>query len=327
MTSPADTLPLISIIIPMYNVEGFISECLDSVIAQTYKNIEIIIVDDGSTDNSHKIASSYLEKDNRIKIFQKQNGGLSDARNFGIEKSSGMFLFFLDSDDFLPAYAIEYLVDLIKKHRTKIAVGAHTILKDSKKIYKGLGAEKEKLFESKNAIKEILLDREIDLSTWAKLYDKSLFTSVTFPVGKNFEDTATTYKLFFQCDKIAVGGNPVYFYRIRENSITTSIDFSKKYLLIENTKEMCKSITEKYPDMQTAANRRLVWAYFSTLNQVLKSKNKSEYKREQKEIVDFLLSQKMEILSKDEYEKKQKIAIRLLSFGTPLYNLARKIFM
>ena len=319
--------PLVSVIIPMYNVENYIAECLDSTIAQTYKNLDIVIVDDGSTDRSNQIASEYQKRDSRIKIIKKTNGGLSDARNAGIKNSNGDFLFFLDSDDFLPAYAIEYLVDLIKKHRTKIAVGAHTILKDSKKIYKGLGAEKEKLFESKDAIKEILLDREIDLSTWAKLYDKSLFTSVTFPVGKNFEDTATTYKLFFQCDKIAVGGNPVYFYRIRENSITTSIDFSKKYLLIENTKEMCKTITEKYPDMQTAANRRLVWAYFSTLNQVLKSKNKSEYKREQKEIVDFLLSQKTEILSKDEYEKKQKIAIRLLSFGTPLYNLARKICM
>ena len=90
---------------------------------------------------------------------------------------------------------------------------------------------------------------------------------------------------------------------------------------------MCRSIIEKYPDLQTAANRRLVWAYFSTLNQALKAKNKSEYKKEQKEIVDFLLSQKKEILHKAEYEKKQKIAIRLLSLGTPLYNLARKIFM
>lgn len=319
--------PLISIIIPMYNVENYISECLNSVISQNYKNLEIVVVDDGSTDNSYKITSEYCKQDNRIKIFRKKNGGLSEARNFGIENSFGKYLFFLDSDDFIPDYAIAYLYKLITLYETNISIGAHTILKNNRNIYKGIGIEKTKTLSTKEVLNEILLDKEIDLSTWGKLYKRELFCSIRFPEGKAFEDTATTYKLFYLSEKIAVGGKPVYFYRIRSNSITTATDFSKKMQLIENTNEMCESIISLYPELKNSAEKRIVWAYFSTLNQLLKSKDKSCYKKEQKQIKDFLLSKKKDIFKKSEFTKKEKIAIQLLSLGTVFYNSARKLFL
>ena len=320
-------VPLISIIIPMYNVENYISECLNSVISQNYKNLEIIIVDDGSTDNSYEIASKYCKNDSRIKIFRKKNGGLSDARNFGIENSSGKYLFFLDSDDFLPDYTIDYLYNLINLYKTNISIGAHTILKNKKNIYKGIGKEKTKTLSTKEVLNEILLDKEIDLSTWGKLYKRELFYSIKFPVGKAFEDTATTYKLLYLSERVAVGGKSVYFYRIRSNSITTATNFSKKMQLIENTKEMCDSILVFYPELKDAAEKRIVWSYFSTFNQLLKSKDKSLYKTEQKQIKNYLLSKRKDILMKKEFTKKEKIAIRLLSLGTIYYNFARKLFL
>ncbi len=316
--------PLISIIIPMYNVQDYIEKCLKSVIEQTYTNIEVLIIDDGSKDNSYNLAKQFLQNDNRIKIIQQENGGLSDARNTGIIKAKGDYLFFLDSDDYIPPYCIEYLYDLISSNKTKISIGAHTILKNKKSIYKGIGKNQIKVYSQKEILKEILYDVNVDLSAWAKLYKKELFKNIKYPKGLCFEDTATTYKLLYLCDKVSVGGNSVYFYNIRQNSITTKSDFSKKIQLIENTKEMCSSILEKYPDLEDYTNKRIVWSYFSTLNQYLKSNNKKQFKTDKNEIVKYLKSKKNEILKKEIYGKKEKFGIILLSLGLPIYNIVRK---
>ena len=315
--------PIISVIVPVYNVEKYLPQCLDSIKNQTYTNLEIILVDDGSTDSSGIICEDYAKSDSRIKLYHKENGGLSDARNYGIERASGQYFTFIDSDDYITKDYVSYLLELAQKNEVKIAIGSHTVCYESgKNSYKGLGEDKKITISPKETLEHILLDDGIDLSAWAKLYSAELFKEIRYPKGLAFEDTATTYKLIFLSNKIAYGGKSIYNYRIRSNSITTSGSFKKKMQLISNTHEMCDEITRKYPELETAAERRLVWAYFSTLNQLLKCPDRKDFKSEEKEIVDFLKSRSKQIKSSAVYSKRDKLASFTLKFGISFYKFA-----
>jgi len=315
--------PLISVIVPVYNVEKYLPDCLDSIKNQTYTNLEILLIDDGSTDSSVTICEDYAKKDSRTKVYHKENGGLSDARNYGIERASGQYFTFIDSDDYIIKDYVSYLLELAQKNEVKIAIGSHTVCYESgKNSYKGLGEDKKITISSKEALEHILLDDGIDLSAWAKLYSAELFKEIRYPKGLAFEDTATTYKLIFLSNKIAYGGKSIYNYRIRSNSITTSGSFKKKMQLISNTQKMCDDITSKYPELETAAERRLVWAYFSTLNQLLKCPDRKEYKKEENEIVHFLKSRSKQIKSSAVYSKRDKLASFTLKFGISFYKFA-----
>lgn len=316
-----DNLPLVSVILPVYNVALYLPECLTSLKNQTYENYEVIVVNDGATDNSLDICNDLLKDDNRFKIFSKENGGLSDARNYGMEKASGEYFTFIDSDDYVTNDYIEYHYNLIKKSNSKISVAAHTIFyENGTKIYKGI--KKDCVLTQKEALDSILLDNGVDLSAWNKMYSADLFNNIKYPKGVMFEDTATTYKLFYQVDSIAVGSESKLFYRIRKNSITTCGNFLKKMDLIYNTDIMCDSIIAKYPDLINSAQRRQVWAYFSTLNQLIKCKNIKDYKNEYLKIKNFLNSKKKDIIFKKEYSKRDKMAMICFSFGIHFYKLS-----
>ena len=319
--------PLVSVIVPVYNVEQYLPKCIESITSQTYKNLEIILIDDGSTDSSGKICDEEEKEDSRIKVFHKENGGLSDARNYGLDRAKGNWITFIDSDDFVTEDYVNYLLGLALTHRTKIAAGSHTIFYESgKSNYKGLGRDTENTFSQEKALEHILLDDGLDLSSWAKIYSADLFKEIRFPKGLAFEDTATTYRLFFLCDSVAQGGKSIYNYRIRANSITTAGSFQKKIQLIDNTKKMCREVTEKFPGLKNAAGRRLIWAYFSTLNQLEKCPDKKNYQPEEKEIVSYILENKKAILHGREYSKRDKIAALTLSMGLPVYNLLWKLY-
>lgn len=316
-----DKLPLISIIVPFYNVEEYLEPCLLSIKNQTYKNIEVILVNDGSVDNSINICEKIISEDNRFKLFNKPNGGISDARNFGIEKATGEYISFIDSDDEVTTDYIQYLYELIVKYNTKISVTAHTINNnDSKFIFHGFSSERK--ITQKEALKSILLDNGVDLSPWGKIYKKDLFDNIKYPTGFIFEDTATTYKLIYKCDFVACGNESKYFYKIRSKSITTCVNFLQKMDLIKYTNIMCDSIVEKYPDLAAAADRRRVWAYFSTINQLIKTKDSNQYKDQYNVLKEYLLSKKKIILSGKEYTKRDKIAILCFSLGFNFYKFS-----
>lgn len=319
--------PLISVIVPVYNVENYLPDCITSIKNQTYKNIEVLLIDDGSTDSSGMICEKATQDDKRFKIFHKENGGISDARNYGINKANGSWITFIDSDDYISKDYIEYLLNLVLKNNSKISAAAHTITFESgKKIYKGFGNTSEKNLSQKEALSHILLDDGLDLSSWSKLYSIDLFKEIRFPKGLLFEDTATTYKLLFLCDNIICGGKSIYNYRIRANSITTQGSFPKKVQLINNTKIMCNDILSKYPDLSEAAERRLIWAYFSTLNQLLKCPDRKSYKKEENEIVSFLKSKRKIIKKGSAYSKRDKLASAALSFGLPFYSFIWQVY-
>ncbi len=319
--------PLISVIVPVYNVEKYLQKCLDSIKNQTYTNLEILLIDDGSTDSSGSICDNAAKNDKRIRVIHKENKGISHTRNTGIQNSSAELITFIDSDDYVNEKYVQYLYNLLSVSKSDIAIGAHIIEYSSGNIhYKGIGTGTEATYNSKQVLHEILLDNKVDISVWGKLFYRSLFKNIEFPVGKRFEEPATMYKVIENTEKIICGGDANYYYQIREQSITTTGTFLGKMDLIYHTTKMCEDITAKYPELQTAAERRLVWAYFSTLNQLLKCPDRKEYKTEEIEIINFLKSKSKQIKSYAVYSKRDKLASFTLKFGIFFYKSAWDIY-
>lgn len=209
---------LISIIVPVYNVEEYLEKCVESIINQTYKNIEIILVDDGATDNSGKICDELGKKDDRIIVIHKANGGLSDARNAGLKIAKGEYIGFVDSDDYIAEDMFETLYNLNKKYNSEISIVSYY------EIYKGrvIGVRDSKNLEELTkleAIRELLIDTNIQSYAWNKLFKKELFDGLEFPTNKNFEDIATTLLLFEKANKVVLLEDPKYYYVRRDNSI------------------------------------------------------------------------------------------------------------
>lgn len=217
-------LPLISVIIPVYNVEKYLTRCLESVITQTYSNLEIILVDDGSTDGSGKVCDRYQEKDSRIKVVHKKNGGVSDARNEGIKVAAGKYITFVDSDDYVSDDYVSCLFAMISEERADIAVGTYVVVNDREQN-QFLTAPKQrynKTFSGIEAINNSWYKKEITNSTWAKLYKKELFLQVEYQKGKVYEDLGTTYKLLYKAKKVVYADYRIYYYVQREGSIMHS---------------------------------------------------------------------------------------------------------
>lgn len=320
-----EDFPLISVIIPFFNVKPFFNDCLKSVISQTYKNLEIILVNDGSNDGSLDIANSYLNLDTRVKLINQENKGISAARNTGIKNATGEYLTFIDSDDFVSESYIHHLYEILEKNQCLVSIGAHYIYRNDKEIiFKGFS--NDRLLLTKEVIQEILLDKNCDLSLWGKLYKATLFMDITFPEGKLFEDTAVTYKILLKCKTIICSSQANYYYRKRKNSITTSESFLKKMDLINFTKQMTEEIKKIYPDMFQFCKKRLVWAYFSTLNQLYKCKNAIELSQEETNIVTFLKNNAKDIIKNKVFSKQEKMAIILLLINKRLYSFVYKTF-
>lgn len=307
--------PLISVVLPIYNVEKYLERCVKSVCAQTYQNIEILLIDDGSTDNSRIMCDKYLNEDKRIRVFHKKNGGLSDARNYGIEHARGEFITFIDSDDYVDDDYVEYLYKIIKKYDTNMSICQHKVCYDngSEKDYGKYG---DISLNNKECIQKMMFHDVIDTSAWAKLYRINLFCEVRYPIGKLFEDIATTYALMLQCEKIAVGLESKYNYVLRSDSIVFGSFNEKKLDLLEMTDQMAEKVLKIYPDLEDAVMRRRVYARFSTLNQML---NVEGYDKQKKEIIEFINANEGSVFWNKKTPFRDKVAIILLNMGLKIY--------
>lgn len=213
---------LISIIVPVYNVEKYLDKCLKSIINQTYQNIEIIIVDDGSTDSSKKICDNYKKIDKRVKVFHIKNTGLSGARNYGIKKCSGKYISFIDSDDYIEKDMIEILYKNIKCEKADLSccsfyeVFKNKIEKKNKKI-------EYFVMNSTEAIEKSFLDEGLSVYTWNKLYNKKLFKNIEFPLHKKSQDRFIMYQVFNEAEKIVYESTCKYYYIQRKDSAANNL--------------------------------------------------------------------------------------------------------
>lgn len=236
MKMNSDLPPLISVIIPVYKVERYLKRCVDSVLNQTYTNLEIILVDDGSPDLCPKICDDYATLDSRVKVVHKENGGLSSARNAGLDICTGEYLAFVDSDDFLSKRFIECLYRAIIEKCVNVSVAEYRAFERNEKLFEkkipdNYVVEKmplEKIMACYSSIYSH--DSMLTIVSWNKLYKAILFNRVRFPEGKLYEDAATTYKILNQCDEIAFVKHQLYYYFLRQNSISGNEGFTERYL-------------------------------------------------------------------------------------------------
>ena len=223
---------MISVIVPVYNVESYLHRCVDSILGQTYADFELILVDDGSPDNCPKICDEYAEKDSRVRVIHQENGGVSVARNTGLDAVQGEYIAFVDSDDWVSSSYLSAL--LTAKERTEARISVCGFVKtqgdvrensDDFSYYVCDGLD----WYSKNSVAGSVL--------WGKLYDKNLFESIRFPIGKIHEDEFNTYKLLYAAGKIAVVDAKLYYYYMNETGIMRSAYSVKRLAALEAIEE------------------------------------------------------------------------------------------
>lgn len=219
---------LISVIVPVYNVEPFISSCLDSLSKQIYQNFEVLLENDGSTDNSGAICREYADRDSRFHYFEKENAGVADARNFGIERSKGDYITFVDSDDWVTEEYLSILIETLKEQHSEIVVSTYSTYNESDGLFYIHVFDSDyyvKNYNSKLLMEELPLLEGYDMSfltSWGILFKRELFQEVQFPFGRVCEDIGTNYKLFMQVEKVTYINKVLYWYRVGKEGLSNS---------------------------------------------------------------------------------------------------------
>ena len=226
---------LITIIVPVYNVKPYLEECINSIIAQTYKHLEIILVDDGSTDGSSQLCDKYCEIDNRIKVIHKKNGGLSDSRNAGLDVMQGKYVGFIDSDDKVNEFFIESLYCKMVENKADICAGGFVAAFKNGEIRQ---PEKGGVISSREAICKLIENVDLHDHVCTKLFKASLFKEIRFPQGRVFEDIRTTYKVFLKASKVIIIDDCYYWYRQRGNGIARGRFNINKLQMVEAVEDL-----------------------------------------------------------------------------------------
>lgn len=230
--------PLISIVVPIYNVEKYLRACIDSILVQTYRNLEIILVDDGSPDGCSTICDEYKEKDQRIIVIHQKNRGLSGARNAGIDIAKGQYIGFVDSDDTIEPRMFEVLWNNIQSSGAGISICGRKIVDEKGNMFNKKYTRQEQIvLDGKEAIIEMNSHRSFDMAAWDKLYDIELWEDIRYPEGKLSEDFFVIYQLLDKAKKVVWTPEPLYKYLLRSNSISRNSVIKQD--LLKQAKDRC----------------------------------------------------------------------------------------
>lgn len=308
---------MISVVVPVYNVEAYIEKCVMSVCNQTYRDLQIILVDDGSTDLSGHICDQMAKQDQRITVIHKRNGGLSSARNAGIDAASGQYIGFVDSDDYIAENMYEMLLSALQKNDADISICNRYYVSDNgKKNIRKNSIQQELVMDSETALRRMNDFKSFDMAAWDKLYKKSLFDKIRFPENRLSEDFYIMCKLFCGAKKIVYIPESLYFYRQREGSITknTRINFDYMYA----AKEQMEFVEKMYPSLTSEMRA----AYASACMAVYDFHIKNNVKCEKK----VYLSLKNEVKQNKKYllassSRVKKIQTILFIYMKPLYKV------
>lgn len=240
--------PLISVIVPVYKVEDYLGRCVDSLLSQTYDNLEIILVNDGSPDNSGKICDDYAARDCRIRVIHKENGGLSSARNAGIDIARGEYLGFVDSDDWVDEHTYEWLLDMALAEKVKlVCAGRYDFSSWTGEKTIGLCPTKREVISGEEFAKRLFLWDNVDSAAVDKLYHRSLFREIRYPLGVVSEDIPVTYRTALDAGRVGMLDRPVYYYYHREGSITTAAFSPKALQPSGHTEKILEYIRREHP--------------------------------------------------------------------------------
>lgn len=247
--------PLISVIVPIYNIESYIERCIQSLLRQTYNNLEIILIDDGSTDKSGAICDALSIKNDKVNVIHKVNGGSSDARNAGIKVAKGTIISFVDGDDEIDEQMYEKLIVNMDENSADIAMCRIKRIEDGREFVtrEFVNEQSSALLTGTEAMELLFLDK-IDCSVCVKIFKKELFQDIKFPIGKTNEDFAVLYRLFHRCKKISYIKDALYNYYCREGSVTKTSFNEKQFDKIDNCREMCIYVNDNVPRLKSVAN-------------------------------------------------------------------------
>lgn len=279
-----NNFPLISIIVPVYNCENYLSRCIESIINQTYKNIEIILVNDGSTDSSGAICLNYQASDNRIVYLHQENRGQSSARNAGLDVSKGEYIGFADSDDYLQPDMIEQMYLCALKHNADmVACNHHQELESGERLLTE-SSEVSQIFNSSQAMKSMFIDNKISAAVWDKLFSRNLIQEIRFPVGYVCEDIPFVYNCVVKAKKIVRIDLPLYVYIIRAGSVSRVVYSPRNAGMYIYPKEILIDVRKKYKENIREAEyycfRGLLVLFFRFYKSHSKDKSIKDFKKD-----------------------------------------------
>ena len=307
--------PLISVIVPVYNVQKYLKKCVDSITSQTYKNLEILLVDDGSTDSSGQICNEFEKNDARIKVIHKKNGGLSDARNAGLDRAKGQYYAFIDSDDYIQDNTIEIMLNAIKKNKSEIAVcNMIRFLEEGETVQFYCPTDHEVLYQGNQRYKTLNQP-----SVCNKLFEAKLFEGIRFPKGKYYEDTFVYHEVLYRANSIVLTGTDSYWYLSREDSIVGQPQYTERYFdFIEAVYKRADFLLKH--DVQPYAKEACLSLYAAIANA------ESNIEENTKTIEKFSIARKQYTLAYNELMKtknqigiKQKLRLMLLKYFPKLH--------
>lgn len=260
--------PKVSIIIPVYKVEKYLGKCIKSILKQSYQNLEIILIDDGSPDECGKICDSYAGKDKRIRVIHKENGGVARARNDGLNIATGDYISFIDSDDWIAEDAYERMVRCIRQYEADCVIGGCVTVKEKNgelEFPKNQFSYKEECVPAEEVMKNLLLHAS---AVWNRLFRKEVFEEIRFPVNRVNDDEVVAVHAYAKCKKIVFLNCPTYYYRIRENSITTSSFSVRNIDYYYNSVDNAKFIAKEFPQLRLYAEfkveKSLLYCYVNS---------------------------------------------------------------
>lgn len=245
--------PLISVIVPIYNVEALLPRCVDSLLAQTYPHLEIILVDDGSPDGCGAICDAYAQKDGRIRVIHQANSGLAGARNAGLAVARGEYLGFVDSDDRVAPEMYETLLRHIQQAQADIAVCGRYMELENGELIPMFTCETAEVFDGREAVRRFLLSESLDAAAWDKLYRRSFFGDIQYPLHYVSEDVPVTSALLARAERVVHCGQPLYYYYQRPGSLSHSAFTAKSLGLLYFYREAGLEMEKRFPDLREEA--------------------------------------------------------------------------
>ena len=320
--------PLLSVIVPVYNVEKYLVKCVESILKQTYSKLEVILVNDGSRDSSGTICDALAKTDSRIRVIHQENGGLSRARNVGMEAAVGEYITFVDSDDWIEADAYEHLMGLMHRNGVKLVCGGnYNVDEDTGERTLGVCPRREEVISTEEMVGRMFLWKDCDSSVCDKIFHRSLLEQFRFPEGKVCEDVSITYRILLSTDRVVFSERPFYNYLQRSGSISRAGEINEKsFHFTQHTEVIYDYICRFHPAIKNQARYLRVRSLSHILLNLeqadasVRERFASQYRNARKELKKHTTF----FLQSPYFGKKEKITNLLLNLG--LYRSLRPIF-
>lgn len=318
----------VGIIVPIYNVENYISVCVESILAQTFQDFEVILVDDGSTDKSGSICDEYVQRDKRITVVHKKNGGPAEARNYGLEKNKSEYIVFIDADDWIDSRYLEILYGCIREKHADLGICYETYVQEEEEFifpqfdYSDIVSKAETVSKAQ-AYKCMMISGQATVCAWGKIYHRSLFYSIRYPVGELYEDCKIIDQIVEKSRRIICIPYAGYFYLIRKGSATHSELTGKHMPAINNAGRLLELVREKYPEIEEAARAYFLLNGLRLFSGMIKNPG---YKKECDYLRRAIRKEKKGTVRNPYMDLQTKCSIYCLCMGPLFYKAAAKSY-